>query len=72
MIADFFTRPIQGQRFYLLHDMILNINSSTVHRSVLGNRNHMDALSTEFTQKERDTACGTLHHMAQLQKERKK
>jgi len=31
----------------------------------LGNRNHMDALPTEFTQKERDTACDTLHHMAQ-------
>jgi hypothetical protein len=65
MIADFFTKPIQGQRFYLLRDMILNINSSTVHRSVLGNRNHMDALPTKFTQKERNTACDTLHHMAQ-------
>jgi len=51
MIADFFTKPIQGQRFQLLRDLIMNINSAAVHRSVLGNRNQMDALMTELTQK---------------------
>jgi len=51
MIADFFTKPIQGQRLQLLRDLIMNINSAAVHRSVLGNRNQMDALMTELTQK---------------------
>jgi hypothetical protein len=39
MIADFFTKPIQGQRFQLLWNMILNINNDHTigHRSVLEN-----------------------------------
>jgi hypothetical protein len=57
MIADFFTKPIQGQRFQQLHDLILNINSSAGHRSVLGNRNNMDTLLTESTQREKEAVC---------------
>jgi hypothetical protein len=38
MIADFFTKPIQGARFQLFRDLILNIPGSTLqYRSVLGN-----------------------------------
>ncbi len=40
MIADFFTKPIQGKRFQLLCDIILNRNipsSALQYRSMLGN-----------------------------------
>jgi len=39
MIADFFTKPLQGRRFKLLRDIILNrdTTSDSQYRSVLGN-----------------------------------
>ncbi len=40
MVADFFTKPIQGKRFQILRDVILNRNteaSPSQYRSVLGN-----------------------------------
>jgi len=37
MIADFFTKPIQGQRFQILRNLIMNIDHPIGHRSVLGN-----------------------------------
>jgi len=44
MLADFFTKPLQGKRFQLLRDLILNIQSAAVHRSMLVNNNNEDAL----------------------------
>jgi hypothetical protein len=38
MIADFFTKPIQGKMFSILRDLILNIKTSGEHRSVLVNK----------------------------------
>ena len=39
MIADFFTKPLQGKQFYKLHDQVMNIDPSSKyhsdHRSVL-------------------------------------
>jgi hypothetical protein len=46
MIADFFTKP-QEKHFPLLRDMILNVDSSTVCRSMLANDNSMDVLLKE-------------------------
>jgi len=43
MIADFFTKPIQGKRFQYLRKLILNIDYPDGHRSVLGNKNTEDA-----------------------------
>jgi hypothetical protein len=39
MIADFFTKPIQGKKFQTMRDIILNRNctSASQYRSVLGN-----------------------------------
>ena len=39
MIADFFTKPIQGRKFQMLRDIILNRKEESVlqYRSVLGN-----------------------------------
>jgi len=39
MVADFFTKPLQGRRFQILRDLILNKQSSSVlqYRSMLGN-----------------------------------
>jgi len=37
IIADFFTKPLQGRRFEILRDVILNVHSSAVHRSMLAN-----------------------------------
>ena len=47
MIADFFTKPIQGQRFQLLRNLILNIDYPIGHRSVLENSLKMDAQLNE-------------------------
>jgi len=33
----FFTKPIQGKRFREIRDVILNVNPSNEHRSVLVN-----------------------------------
>ncbi len=40
MIADFFTKPLQGKRFQIFRDLILNIkaDSTEQYRSVLGNK----------------------------------
>ena len=39
MIADFFTKPLQGRQFYKLRDQVMNIDSNSKyhssHRSVL-------------------------------------
>jgi hypothetical protein len=35
MIVDFFTKPIQGRKFAIMRDIILNVQSSGEHRSVL-------------------------------------
>jgi hypothetical protein len=39
MIADFFTKPLQGRRFQVLRDLILNKRDSSTlqYMSVLGN-----------------------------------
>jgi flagellar biosynthesis/type III secretory pathway ATPase len=37
MIVYFFTKPIQGKRFREIRDVILNVNPSNEHRSVLVN-----------------------------------
>jgi hypothetical protein len=46
MLADYFTKPLQGLQFYKLRDLIMNIDPSSHyhsgHRSVLG-INHPDA-----------------------------
>ena len=47
MIADFFTKPIQGQRFEILRNLIMNIDHPIGHRSVLGNNIKMDAQLNE-------------------------
>jgi hypothetical protein len=47
MLGDFFTKPIQGKRFQILSDIILNIDSAVDHRSVLVNNNIKDAQLTE-------------------------
>jgi hypothetical protein len=47
MIADLFTKLIQGKRFLLLRDMILNVDSSAAHRSVLVNNNSENVLLDE-------------------------
>jgi hypothetical protein len=51
MIADYFTKPTQGKRFLALRNLILNLNIDhpIVHRSVLGNRNTMNAQLNEST-----------------------
>jgi hypothetical protein len=42
MIADFLTKPLQGNRFKRLRDIILNIplNHEVEHRSMLVNKNN--------------------------------
>jgi hypothetical protein len=49
MIADFFTKPLQGKRFQLFRDLILNIpsDSAVQYRSVLGNRHTENIVQTE-------------------------
>ena len=48
MIADFFTKPLQGGKFVRFHDQILNIQSEpdltaiSAQRSVLGNEAQAD------------------------------
>jgi hypothetical protein len=44
MIADFLTKPLQGNRFKQLRDVILNLNRKEIameHRSVLENSDHL-------------------------------
>jgi hypothetical protein len=58
MIADFFTKPIQGTKFQILRDLILNIPSSSAaaqYKSVLGNKRqdwHIVATADENRERE--------------------
>ncbi len=47
MIADFFTKPIQGQQFQLLRNLILNIDYPIGHRSMLESSLKMDGQLNE-------------------------
>jgi len=49
MIADFFTKPLQGRRFQILRDIILNRGNISVsqYRSVLGNSEKNNIVETE-------------------------
>jgi hypothetical protein len=49
MIADFFTKPLQGRRFQILRDIILNRDNISVsqYRSVLGNSEEHNIVETE-------------------------
>jgi hypothetical protein len=38
MLGDFFTKPVQGKRFQILRDILLNIDSTVDHRSMLVNK----------------------------------
>jgi hypothetical protein len=51
IIADYFTKPTQEKRFLVLRNLILNLNIDhpIVHRSVLGNRNTINAQLNEST-----------------------
>ena len=46
MVADFFTKPLQGSQFYKLRDLIKNIDPTSKylsdHRSVLEKRRHKE------------------------------
>ena len=59
MIADFFTKPIQGKRFQILRDIILNRNnpdaSTSQYRSVLGNSTSQNIVSVETGARETKT-----------------
>jgi len=52
MIADFFTKPLQGKKFQMLRDLVLNIRPEAVHRSVLVNNNFEDALPQNESQRQ--------------------
>jgi len=56
MIADFFTKPLQGKRFQILRDLVLNIQSAVGHRSVLVNNNFEDALPQNELQRQKTGA----------------
>jgi hypothetical protein len=59
MVADFFTKPIQGKRFQLLRDIILNRNvpdvSTSQYRSMLGNSTRQNIVSVETGARETKT-----------------
>ncbi len=59
MIADFLTKSIQGSRFQILRDIILNLSSSSAlqYRSVLGN-----SVSTETTVQADETSTSRTNH----------
>ena len=54
MLADYFTKPIQGTKFYTMRDRIMNIDNNSKyhsrHRSVLGN----DGLGNNETNEEQE------------------
>jgi hypothetical protein len=54
MIADFFTKPLQGKRFKLLRDIILNrdATSDSQYRSVLGNSSINNIVNTEKVERQ--------------------
>jgi hypothetical protein len=47
MIADFFIKPLQGKHYQVLRDIILNIDSSVEHTSVLTNMSEEEDCSTK-------------------------
>jgi hypothetical protein len=49
MIADFFMKPLQGRRFQMLRDIILNRENIAVsqYRSMLGNSGKNNIAETE-------------------------
>jgi hypothetical protein len=58
MIADFFTKPLQGKKFQMLRDLVLNIRPEAVHRSMLVNNNFEDALPQNESQRQNTEAKG--------------
>ena len=54
MVADFFTKPLQGKQFYIVWDQVMNIDPSSkyhlAHRSVLSDGNKMHRNETSKTQ----------------------
>jgi hypothetical protein len=54
MIADFFTKPIQGKRFRIIRDITLNLTHSFDHRSVLVNSAKEDDQTKRVRFVERD------------------
>jgi hypothetical protein len=50
MLGDFFTKPLQGEQFYILHDDIMNVDPRSkyhsAHRSVLSHESHDDKPGT--------------------------
>jgi hypothetical protein len=63
MLANFFTKPIQGKRFQILRDLVLNINSATVHRSVLVNSNSTYALPQNSPSVTQTQTIQTMHSL---------
>ncbi len=57
MIADFFTKPIQGKKFQTMQDIILNRNhaSASQYRSVLGNSRERNNVTADRDIADRDT-----------------
>ena len=52
MIADFFTKPLQGKKFQIFRDIILNNRQNKAdpaiqYRSVLGNKQMRNIVSAE-------------------------
>ena len=70
MVADFFTKPIQGTLFKQLQDRIMNIDSSSIyhsnHRSVLGetviNEENSNATSTVKNDDDTSKDVGTMSY----------
>ena len=55
MVADFFTKPIQGTLFKQLRDRIMNIDSSSIYHS-----NHRSVLEETVTNEENSNATSTV------------
>jgi sporulation protein YlmC with PRC-barrel domain len=50
MLGAFYTKLIQGRRLLILRDIILNIDSTVEHRSMLVNSENRDAQLRESSQ----------------------
>jgi hypothetical protein len=57
MVADFFTKPIQGKRFQVMHDIILNRTSASKYRSVLGDNTENNIVTADRDPTDRDQSC---------------
>jgi hypothetical protein len=60
MIADFFTKPIQGQKFQIFRDIIMNQHhksSVLQYRSVLDNKENSNIVMTDEKETGEWTAC---------------